>query len=151
MQQVATGQLLWTRQRGSEHAESRGAERCHVTQRSGALLAGSERSGAAGAAGACLAEAGHINRSLTTLGRVIAELSEAQQLRGSGARAHHVPYRDSRLTFLLQVGAAGHAHSRASPPRTCAQQQCGLASSVFVHLTRVGACPGYPIPPMHEA
>ena len=65
------------------------------------MRAGSERSGAAGASGASLVESGHINKSLTTLGRVITELAEAQ--RSSGARSHHVPYRDSRLTFLLQV------------------------------------------------
>ena len=57
-------------------------------------------------------EAVHINQSLTTLGRVIMELVEAQ--RGGGGRpgtqqqqqqqgARHIPYRDSRLTFLLQV------------------------------------------------
>jgi kinesin family protein 15 len=45
-------------------------------------------------------EAVNINKSLTTLGRVITELVEAQR---SGRKNRHIPYRDSRLTFLLQV------------------------------------------------
>jgi hypothetical protein len=49
-------------------------------------------------------EAVHINQSLTTLGRVINALVEAQKL---GRMGHgHIPYRDSRLTFLLQVRTA---------------------------------------------
>lgn len=49
-------------------------------------------------------EACHINKSLTTLGRVITELVEAQR---SGRLGRHIPYRDSRLTFLLQVRLMG--------------------------------------------
>ena len=56
---------------------------------------------ASGAGGAQLKETCAINASLTALGRVIAELVEAQR-RGPAAQ-HHVPYRDSRLTFLLQA------------------------------------------------
>ena len=48
----------------------------------------------------------HINKSLTTLGRVIMELVEAQR---SGRLGRHIPYRDSRLTFLLQVRLCGIA------------------------------------------
>lgn len=80
-------------------------------------LAGSERikGGALGgsqAQGGHFKEAVHINQSLTTLGRVIMELVEAQQQQhggGTGGKAiqhqaaRHIPYRDSRLTFLLQV------------------------------------------------
>jgi kinesin family protein 15 len=67
--------------------------------------AGSERSGARGAGGALLAEACAINRSLTTLGRVVTALAERQQRPGGGGGGAHVPYRDSRLTFLLQARA----------------------------------------------
>lgn len=70
------------------------------------MAAGSERirsgaHGGSGAVGEHFKEACHINKSLTTLGRVIMELVESQR---SGRKGRHVPYRDSRLTFLLQVG-----------------------------------------------
>ena len=80
-----------------------------------ALLTGSERikgggMGGSQAQGDHFKEAVHINQSLTTLGRVIMELVEAQRTAGggyknrqAGAGTRHIPYRDSRLTFLLQV------------------------------------------------
>ena len=60
--------------------------------------AGSERQKTSGAVGERLKEASSINKSLSTLGLVINKLVEAQD---GGHR--HIPYRDSRLTFLLQV------------------------------------------------
>ena len=60
--------------------------------------AGSERQKASGAAGERLREASSINKSLSTLGHVIMSLADVQR----GAH-RHVPYRDSRLTYLLQV------------------------------------------------
>ena len=62
--------------------------------------AGSERNKLSGASGEHFREACSINKSLTCLGRVIMELVEAQR---QGRRHTHIPYRDSRLTFLLQV------------------------------------------------
>lgn len=56
-------------------------------------LAGSERVGRAETAGDRLKEAQHINKSLSALGDVIAALQN---------RAPHVPYRNSKLTMLLQ-------------------------------------------------
>lgn len=50
-----------------------------------------------------LKEAAKINSSLSTLGRVIKSLVEVQA-KNVGT---HVPYRDSKLTFLLQVGKLG--------------------------------------------
>ncbi len=65
-------------------------------QRQSALRrAGSERQKTSEAEGARLKEAGSINRSLSALGLVIKRLA--------AGGAAHVPYRDSRLTFLLQV------------------------------------------------
>ncbi|EFN50818.1 hypothetical protein CHLNCDRAFT_59403 [Chlorella variabilis] len=63
-------------------------------------LAGSERVGKSGATGERLTEAKGINKSLTTLGRVVTALMDRQQ---------HVPYRDSRLTFLLKESLGGNS------------------------------------------
>jgi len=61
-------------------------------------LAGSENVGRSGAKDARAREAGNINQSLLTLGRVICCLVE---------RAPHVPYRESKLTRLLQDSLGG--------------------------------------------
>ena len=60
---------------------------------------GSERNKSSGATGEHFKEACSINGSLTALGRVIMELVESQRTR----RQSHIPYRDSKLTFLLQA------------------------------------------------
>ena len=63
--------------------------------------AGSERQRQSGATGERLKEASGINVSLTVLGQVIMSLVDVQH-----GRRQHVPYRNSRLTFLLQVPPA---------------------------------------------
>jgi kinesin family protein 15 len=63
--------------------------------------------GGSQAAGKHFKEACHINQSLTTLGRVMTALVESQRS-GQGGDCH-VPYRDSRLTFLLQDSLGGNA------------------------------------------
>ncbi|KAL0050716.1 hypothetical protein WJX82_005679 [Trebouxia sp. C0006] len=86
-------------------------------------LAGSERNKLSGATGEHFKEACSINKSLTCLGRVIMELVEAQR---QGRRHTHIPYRDSRLTFLLQDSLGGNAKTmiiaNVSPCRMCAQE-----------------------------
>jgi len=67
-------------------------------------LAGSERNRFSRATNDQLKEACHINKSLSTLGRVIKELLECQR-HGGG----HIPYRDSKLTYLLQESLGGNA------------------------------------------
>jgi kinesin family protein 15 len=67
-------------------------------------LAGSERQRTSGAAGERLKEAANINKSLSTLGLVI--MSLVDQAHG---KQRHVPYRDSRLTFLLQDSLGGNS------------------------------------------
>nr|AMS24240.1 kinesin 12-II protein [Marsilea vestita] len=68
-------------------------------------LAGSERQKSTKAAGQRLKEAGNINRSLSQLGNVINILAEISQT----GKPRHIPYRDSRLTFLLQESLGGNA------------------------------------------
>jgi hypothetical protein len=60
-----------------------------------------------------LKETCHINSSLSTLGRVIRELVAAQH---SSRKGHHIPYRESKLTFLLQVGAQAGPRCVPGPP-----------------------------------
>eukprot|EP00605_Chrysophyceae_sp_TOSAG23-4_P002291 GSChrysophyteH1.ASY1.ANO1.2537.1 assembled CDS len=63
-------------------------------------LAGSESQKKTGATGQTLKEANAINKSLSSLGNVISALTKGVQ---------HVPYRDSKLTALLQDGLGGSA------------------------------------------
>ena len=58
-------------------------------------LAGSERQAKTGATGDRLKEATKINLSLSALGNVISALVDG--------KSSHIPYRDSKLTRLLQV------------------------------------------------
>lgn len=71
-------------------------------------LAGSERAKATEATGTRLREGSNINKSLTTLGRVIAALADPKQLR-AGKRKDVVPYRDSILTWLLKDSLGGNS------------------------------------------
>ncbi|PHH63439.1 hypothetical protein CDD81_5818 [Ophiocordyceps australis] len=71
-------------------------------------LAGSERAKSTEATGARLREGSNINKSLTTLGRVIAALADPQQRR-PGKRKDVVPYRDSILTWLLKDSLGGNS------------------------------------------
>ncbi len=63
-------------------------------------LAGSERQSKTGASGDRLKEATKINLSLSALGNVISALVDG--------KAKHIPYRDSKLTRLLQDSLGGN-------------------------------------------
>ncbi|KAA8915450.1 hypothetical protein TRICI_002371 [Trichomonascus ciferrii] len=65
-------------------------------------LAGSERSTVSGTSGLRLKEGSEINRSLSTLGRVISALADNR-------RNSVVPYRDSTLTWLLKDCLGGNS------------------------------------------
>ena len=70
-------------------------------------LAGSERATSTGATGARLKEGAEINRSLSTLGRVIAALADLST--GKKRNLSMVPYRDSVLTWLLKDSLGGNS------------------------------------------
>lgn len=66
-------------------------------------LAGSEKVGKTGASGQTLEEAKKINKSLSALGMVINALSDG--------KSTHVPYRDSKLTRILQESLGGNSRT----------------------------------------
>lgn len=66
-------------------------------------MAGSERQSKTGAQGLTLKEGQNINKSLLVLGSVVNALCEG----GGGAAPGRVPYRDSKLTRLLQDSLGG--------------------------------------------
>ncbi|KKY31076.1 putative kinesin family protein [Diaporthe ampelina] len=72
-------------------------------------LAGSERATSTGATGARLKEGAEINRSLSTLGRVIAALADLSTGKKKKGAASQVPYRDSVLTWLLKDSLGGNS------------------------------------------
>ncbi|KAK0862059.1 hypothetical protein LTS02_007425 [Friedmanniomyces endolithicus] len=73
-------------------------------------LAGSERATSTGATGARLKEGAEINRSLSTLGRVIAALADRDATNtASKKKGMQVPYRDSVLTWLLKDSLGGNS------------------------------------------
>ncbi|KAF9329934.1 kinesin-like protein Klp8 [Podila minutissima] len=79
-------------------------------------LAGSERANSTGATGARLKEGANINKSLTTLGKVISALADASSStlapkKGVSKKAADafVPYRDSVLTWLLKDCLGGNS------------------------------------------
>jgi hypothetical protein len=72
-------------------------------------LAGSERAKATEATGARLREGSNINKSLTTLGRVIAALADPKTTRPGKKSKDVVPFRDSILTWLLKDSLGGNS------------------------------------------
>uniref|UniRef100_A0A8C3NIW1 Kinesin-like protein n=1 Tax=Geospiza parvula TaxID=87175 RepID=A0A8C3NIW1_GEOPR len=71
-------------------------------------LAGSERADASGAKGIRLKEGANINKSLTTLGKVISALAEATSKK---KKPEFIPYRDSVLTWLLKENLGGNSRT----------------------------------------
>lgn len=66
-------------------------------------LAGSEKVGKTGAEGIVLDEAKNINKSLSALGNVISALAEGTKT--------HIPYRDSKMTRILQEALGGNCRT----------------------------------------
>uniref|UniRef100_A0A096MEW2 Kinesin family member 1C n=1 Tax=Poecilia formosa TaxID=48698 RepID=A0A096MEW2_POEFO len=72
-------------------------------------LAGSERADSSGAKGTRLKEGANINKSLTTLGKVISALAEMQS--NKKRKSDFIPYRDSVLTWLLKENLGGNSRT----------------------------------------
>ncbi|CAB0002307.1 unnamed protein product [Nesidiocoris tenuis] len=70
-------------------------------------LAGSERADSTGAKGTRLKEGANINKSLTTLGKVISALAEVASKKKK--KENFIPYRDSALTWLLRENLGGNS------------------------------------------
>ena len=97
-------------------------------------LAGSERLSRSGATGERLKETQNINKSLSALGDVISAIA---------MRESHVPYRNSKLTWLLQPCLGGEAKTlmfvNIAPTHTSAQESlCSLRFAAKVNACEVG-------------
>lgn len=107
---------LETRRKAAGGAWRRRAAQLHLVD-----LAGSERQKYSEATGARLKEASAINKSLSALGNVIKALVDQ-----SSGKERHVPYRDSKLTFLLKDALGGRSRCTllacVSPAEKCAEE-----------------------------
>uniref|UniRef100_A0ABM5EUB0 Kinesin-like protein n=2 Tax=Pogona vitticeps TaxID=103695 RepID=A0ABM5EUB0_9SAUR len=97
-------------------------------------LAGSERVGRSGAEGSRLREAQYINRSLSALGDVIYALR---------SRQGHVPFRNSKLTYLLQDSLSGDSKAlmmvQVSPAeKNTSETLCSLKFAERVRSVELG-------------
>ncbi|WVO17001.1 hypothetical protein L204_104687 [Cryptococcus depauperatus] len=112
------------------------------SQKSGNLylvdLAGSEKVGKTGATGQTLEEAKKINKSLSALGMVINALTDG--------KSQHVPYRDSKLTRILQESLGGNSRTtliiNCSPatynePETLSTLRFGMRAKSIKNKARV--------------
>lgn len=93
-------------------------------------LAGSENVGRSEAQGVTLSEAQAINKSLSALGNVIFALTEKKR--------EHIPYRDSKLTMLLQDSLGGNSKTiliaTVSPSTMCYSET--LSTLRFAHRAK---------------
>ncbi|KAK2626682.1 hypothetical protein QTJ16_003857 [Diplocarpon rosae] len=99
-------------------------------------LAGSERLKQSGAEGDRMKETQNINKSLSCLGDVIGAL-------GSGKEGAHIPYRNSKLTYLLQYSLGGNSKTlmfvMASPLEAhLSETLTSLKFATKVHNTHIG-------------
>ncbi|KAK2756679.1 kinesin-like nuclear fusion protein [Arachnomyces sp. PD_36] len=99
-------------------------------------LAGSERLSHSGSTGERLKETQNINRSLSCLGDVIGAL-------GQGKEGAHIPYRNSKLTYLLQFSLGGNSKTlmfvMVSPLQAhLSETLTSLKFATKVHNTHIG-------------
>mmetsp|Transcript_88 Transcript_88/g.270 ORF Transcript_88/g.270 Transcript_88/m.270 type:complete len:878 (-) Transcript_88:200-2833(-) len=111
-------------------------------------LAGSERVGRTHSEGERLKEAQAINKSLSSLGDVIAAL---------GSKSAHIPYRNSKLTHLLQDSLSGDSKTLMIvqvgpgkidlPETTCSLNFASRVRAVELGQAKVNKVGGGPAPP----
>ncbi|BFZ12897.1 hypothetical protein BsWGS_15935 [Bradybaena similaris] len=87
--------------------DAEGVQNIRTSQLNLVDLAGSERQKDTNTGGTRLKEAGSINKSLSVLGNVIMSLVDL-----SHGKKRHIPYRDSKLTFLLRDSLGGNTKTR---------------------------------------
>lgn len=91
-------------------------------------LAGSERVRKSNVDGQALKEAGYINKSLSALGNVMEALDR---------KASHIPYRDSKLTYLLQDSLGGNSRTMMIVAVTPTDMSCDESAHALQFATRV--------------
>ncbi|KAI9883130.1 MAG: hypothetical protein M1823_005114 [Watsoniomyces obsoletus] len=112
-------------------------------------LAGSERLSQSGSTGERLRETQNINRSLSCLGDVIGALGQSNGGgkdgggAGGGGTGGHVPYRNSKLTYLLQYSLGGNSKTlmfvMISPLQAhLSETLTSLKFATKVHNTHIG-------------
>ncbi|KAK6387116.1 kinesin-like nuclear fusion protein [Exophiala oligosperma] len=111
-------------------------------------LAGSERLTHSQVEGARLKETQNINKSLSCLGDVIGALgqqqqSQQQQQQQTGSGGGHIPYRNSKLTYLLQFSLGGNSKTlmfvMVAPEKKCLSETItSLKFADKVSRTRIG-------------
>ena len=147
--------------------ENRAASTAVVAQLNLVDLAGSERHKMTGTSGTTLREGCHINRSLLVLTKVIRALGDrdshaalaGQSTHGGGSAGHHhqhIPFRESKLTRILQNSLGGNArcaiictaaqglqhveHTRAT--LSFASRATAVATSATVNVVEAAALQG---------
>eukprot|EP00808_Paulinella_micropora_P026699 g73561.t1 len=103
-------------------------------------LAGSERVKMSEAVGKQLEEATFINKSLSALGNVMLQLTSTR----NGGERPHVPFRDSKLTYMLQDALQGNSKTlmfvNVSPAQLHSQETlCSLQFAKRVRKVKLGA------------
>ncbi|CAN6217692.1 unnamed protein product [Urochloa humidicola] len=123
--------VIESREKGDDNEADDSCDAVRVSVLNLVDLAGSERAAKTGAEGVRLKEGSHINKSLMILGTVIKKLSEG--IEGQGG---HVPYRDSKLTRILQPALGGNSNTAIICNITLAQVHADETKSSLQFASR---------------